>query len=578
MVPDTKGNSRVIRLEQGNAVSQPPSRKITECAALAQILREERARGRTVVQCHGCFDIVHPGHLRYFQFARQLGDVLVVSLTGDAAVAKGPDRPYLPQELRAENLAALEFVDWVVIDPHPTAVELLERLRPDVYVKGREYAASGDPRFIRECETVERYGGRVVFHSGEVVFSSSAMIRSLGRDEDLEAVRLRAVCVRNEISLATVQQVLAKFATTRVVVAGDVVRERYISCDAGQTADDAPILTLTRLGARDYWSGAAALAFQFRKLGARPVLVTAIGADEDSRALRRVCEDAGIELVGLAQRESIVRRSTFVADDTKLFRLSEGACLPLDSAWQRRAAEAIGTHLGEAALLAWCDCGCGMIGPGLVRAVTPAAHDAGLTICGYGPGPRGGADTLVEPDLLCVSERRLREAMHDMGSSLPSVAWTLLNRTRGGAAIVSLHKRGLIGFDGRGGDGAPARLRSEFIPTLAPHYADLLGVDDAVLALSSLALTVGAGLPMATYLAACGEALAAVHIGMVPVTLDDLYALLDGRPELRPRCGFLPDVATLSDLARIAPPLPPIDAAAKPEPAWESCHGEAKET
>ncbi len=558
-------------------MSQPPSRKILDCADLAQILREQRSRGRTVVQCHGCFDIVHPGHLRYLQFARQLGDVLVVSLTGDAAVAKGPDRPYLPQELRAENLAALEFVDWVVIDPHPTAAELLALLRPDVYVKGREYAASSDPRFVRECETVERYGGRVVFHSGEVVFSSTAMIRSLEHDEDLEAVRLRAVCARNEITLPSAQETLARFAGVRVMVVGDLVRERYISCDAGQTADDAPILTLTRLDTRSYWSGAAALAFQFRKLGAAPVLVTATGRDADSHELRRVCDEAGIELVGLAQRESIVRQSTFVADDAKLFRLCEGACLPLDSTWQRRASEAVCARLPDCALLTWCDVGWGMVGPGLVRAVTPAARAAGLTISGHGPGSRGGVDTLVEPDLLCVSERRLREAMHDMGSSLPSVAWALLNRTRGRATIVSLRKRGLIGFDGRGGDGAPARLRSEFIPALTPHYADLFGVDDAVLALASLVLTVGGSLPMATYLAACGEALAAVGRGLTHVPLDDLYGLLDRRPELRPRSGFLPDAATLGDLARIAPPLPAIEQAAEPEPALESCRGEAKE-
>ncbi|RMF73196.1 MAG: cytidyltransferase, partial [Planctomycetota bacterium] len=163
---------------------------------MAQHLRTRRESGKTVVQCHGCFDIVHPGHVRYLQFARQLGDVLIVSLTGDELVGKGPDRPYIPQELRAENLAAFEFVDWVVIDPHPTACELLEQLRPDVYVKGREYADSHDPRFLREREIVESYGGRVVFHSGDVVFSSTRLIESLDDDAHLDECRLRALCDR----------------------------------------------------------------------------------------------------------------------------------------------------------------------------------------------------------------------------------------------------------------------------------------------------------------------------------------------------------------------------------------------
>src|SRR6476620_4670329 len=97
-----------------------------------------RRGGKTVVHCHGCFDIVHPGHIHYLQFAKGQGNVLVVSVSADPQVNKGADRPFIPQDLRAESLAALECVDYVYVNPHPTAVELLEELRPDVYVKGRE--------------------------------------------------------------------------------------------------------------------------------------------------------------------------------------------------------------------------------------------------------------------------------------------------------------------------------------------------------------------------------------------------------------------------------------------------------
>jgi hypothetical protein len=175
---------------------------------------------------------------------------------------------------------------------------------------------------------------------------------------------------------------------------------------------------------------------------------------------------------------------------------------------------------------------------------------------------------LRETDLLCLTERRLREALHDMGSGLPSVVWNLLSSTRGQAAIVLLHKRGLIGFDGRAGDGAdrrpkgqlrrgdPTRLRSEFFPTLATHYVDLLGVDEAVVTVASLAAATGASLPMATYVAAGGEALAAARPGRTYIRTEDLYAWISRRPELRFQSGFLPDAATIGDIAGIAPPLP----------------------
>ena len=88
--------------------------KIVSLDVLLAAMESARSAGKTIVQCHGCFDIVHPGHVRYLEFARQQGDVLVVSLTGDSDVAKGHNRPYIPQELRAENLAALSAVDLLL--------------------------------------------------------------------------------------------------------------------------------------------------------------------------------------------------------------------------------------------------------------------------------------------------------------------------------------------------------------------------------------------------------------------------------------------------------------------------------
>src|SRR3972149_6402823 len=91
--------------------------KIVNQADLLAQVAVARAAGQTIVHCHGCFDIVHPGHVRYLEVPRRQGDLLVVSLTGDAQVGKGDQRPYIPEELRAENLAALEVVDLVYINP-----------------------------------------------------------------------------------------------------------------------------------------------------------------------------------------------------------------------------------------------------------------------------------------------------------------------------------------------------------------------------------------------------------------------------------------------------------------------------
>jgi rfaE bifunctional protein nucleotidyltransferase chain/domain len=148
---------------------------------LEAAVRRDRAAGRTVVMCHGCFDLLHAGHIRHLEFAASLGDRLIVTVTADAAVRKGPGRPFVPQRDRAAALAAVRGVAYVAIDPNPTAVENLQRLRPDVYVKGREYERSRHRGFLAERAVVEAYGGRVVFSPGDVVLSSSALIDAMRR-------------------------------------------------------------------------------------------------------------------------------------------------------------------------------------------------------------------------------------------------------------------------------------------------------------------------------------------------------------------------------------------------------------
>ena len=187
-------------------------RKIVTLAQLPQAATELRQTDRAIVHCHGCFDIVHPGHLRYLQFARQQGDALVVSLTSDDAIEKSDGtRPYVPQELRAETLASLEFVDLVVIADGPTAEPVIRALRPEIYIKGKEYEGSEHPGFVAEKDLVESLGGQVMFSSGDVVFSSTAILDEMGdalqADGFDDAYRLSASCSRWGIDLSFARQI-----------------------------------------------------------------------------------------------------------------------------------------------------------------------------------------------------------------------------------------------------------------------------------------------------------------------------------------------------------------------------------
>ncbi len=136
------------------------NQKIHNRSELASILQQAKADGDIVVTTNGCFDVLHLGHLRYLQAARQLGDLLVVAINSDSSVRqlKGENRPLVPEDERAEMLAGLECVDYVVIFPESTPIDLLSELKPNIHVKGGDYKLEQ----LIERDVVEANGGKVI--------------------------------------------------------------------------------------------------------------------------------------------------------------------------------------------------------------------------------------------------------------------------------------------------------------------------------------------------------------------------------------------------------------------------------
>ena len=146
---------------------------------VAQAVAAARAEGARLVLANGAFDLLHVGHVRYLQAARALGDVLVVAVNADASVRrlKGPQRPRVPEAERAELVAALGCVSWVLVFSESTVVPIIERLRPDIHAKGTDYTEDSVP----EAAVVRAYGGRVAIAGDPKDHSTSAMIQQLDR-------------------------------------------------------------------------------------------------------------------------------------------------------------------------------------------------------------------------------------------------------------------------------------------------------------------------------------------------------------------------------------------------------------
>ncbi len=160
-------------------------KKIYDFDNLANKVNKLKSEGKIIVHCHGCFDLMHPGHIKYFQAAKKMGDILIVTISPDEYVDKGPGRPVFSQQLRAESIAALGCVDYVSVNKWPTAENTLRLLKPDIYVKGQEFEKLEDKtgKLQKEYKIIKEIGGSIKF-THEVVFSSTHLLNKYFNKED----------------------------------------------------------------------------------------------------------------------------------------------------------------------------------------------------------------------------------------------------------------------------------------------------------------------------------------------------------------------------------------------------------
>jgi rfaE bifunctional protein nucleotidyltransferase chain/domain len=477
-----------------------------------------RHAGQTVVLCLGCFDIVHPGHVRHLQHAARLGDRLLVAVTADAMVDKGTGRPLIPQELRAENLAALDCVDWVAIDPGPEPVDLLRRLRPDVYVKGREYEGNRDPRFAAERRVVEECGGRVVFSSGDVVFSSSALIAALEQSLDPVRQAIRQLLEKEGLDAAGTDLLVESFRGRSVLVIGETIKDTYVMCDRPEVAGEAPIMTLRPVEWRSFDGGAAIIGLHLAAMGARPVLLTALPASAEAEAIRRRLEERGVEVCALRCQGALVEKQRFLVGSAKVLKLDLGGPLTLAASQQEefvRGAAGASARC-EAAILA--DYGQGLFTPATMNALCRAVRPRMDLLVGDVSGRRSNLLAMRQVDMLCPTEGEIRAALHDYDEGLSAVVWKLLHMTGSRSALVKMGAEGATAFDCppeamlRPEDWR-TRLSAQHVPALCPHAVDELGCGDAFLAAAVLARAGGASLAMAALVGSVAAAAQSQRLG-----------------------------------------------------------------
>ncbi len=261
------------------------SKKIQSPATLAKIVDDLKKKGKKVVLCHGVFDIVHLGHIRHFNQAKEQGDVLITSLTQDKYVKRGPGRPYFTDRLRAETLASLAMTDYVSIVDAPTATDFIRKVRPDIYAKGPDYKAKDKDvtgKIFDEEEAVKAVGGRLFF-TDDITFSSSKLI-----NDYLDAYPPRTVkylkAMNKRYPIDYIIESIESLKKLKVLVVGDTIIDEYHYCSPmGKSSKEH--LVANRYESREMFAGGSlATANNTASVCGEVDLVTMLGAQKSYKA------------------------------------------------------------------------------------------------------------------------------------------------------------------------------------------------------------------------------------------------------------------------------------------------------
>ncbi|NJD01660.1 MAG: adenylyltransferase/cytidyltransferase family protein [Ruminiclostridium sp.] len=489
--------------------------KILEVGHLKGLRERFRGENKKVVQCHGVFDLLHPGHIGHLQEAKKLGDVLVVSVTSSRYINKGPGRPYFNDELRMKTLAALECVDYVILSEYPTAVEVIEEIKPDLYVKGSEYAASENDitgKIDAEAEKVREFGGDVYYSQG-VVFSSTKLINNyFNVMPETTKEYLRGLSEKH--TFTEVRNIVEEMCSKKVLVIGEVIIDEYIFCTMqGLMSKDHGFSTKYDM-TETYLGGALAVARHIAAFSKDVTVCSIVGNEPGihSRILNDLSKRMYIDLDFDDSFKTIVKRRYLARrgirnDYDKLFSINY-----LDDRIAREPEMKADFHrkLADSAskydIVIVSDFGHGLIDGKAMEIIQENACFLALNC--QSNSSNYGTNIITKykrADTFTVDEKELRLACSNNYDKVESLLPLLQKHFGEKSGWLTLGSRGALGVQGKN--------TCETGPALTLNVQDTVGAGDAFFAVASLCAHSGVPLPVGIFLGNIAGAIAANIMG-----------------------------------------------------------------
>lgn len=500
------------------------SHKVRTAAEIASLIGP-RPRAKKVIMCHGTFDIVHPGHVRHLLYAKSKGDVLVASLTADRHIVKANFRPYVPQELRAFNLAALEVVDYVVIDEDPTPIKNIAIIQPDYFAKGYEYTRDGlHPRTAEEKTAVEAYGGELIFTPGDIVYSSSNIIES--EPPAIATEKLMTLLEGEGLSFDNLRHTLDKLQGIRVHVVGDTIIDSYTHTTLIGGMTKTPTMSVRFEERSDFVGGAGIVAKHLKAAGADVTFSTVLGKDPLADFALGDLEAAGVTCKPIIDpTRPTTNKNAIVAGGYNLLKIDTVDNRSISERILRSVAEQIAALPAE--IVVFSDFRHGIFNRDTIPPLTAAVPKEAFRVADSQVASRWG--NILEFhgfDLITPNEREARFALGDQDSVVRPLGLELYRQAGCKTLILKLGSRGLMTF--RSVPMKDEDVRSFFaLDSFADRVVDAVGSGDALLAYAALSLFATRNSVIASVLGSLAAAVECEHEGNVPVTPQDVIRTLD---------------------------------------------------
>jgi rfaE bifunctional protein kinase chain/domain len=488
-------------------------------------LSSKKLMGLTI--CYGHFNVIHPGHIRYFENAKKYGKEIIVAIQDKDNLKGGSEILYSSEE-RLKGVSQVQLVDYVVLLEDFNLSELIEKLKPSNFVLGKEFEVERRAEVATAIEIVLGCGGAVRFDAGRVHYASTNFLSKQPEDILLERFDVyKKACERNGIDLSKLSDDIDKFQSKDLLVIGDLILDRYIACDALGMSSEAPIVVLREMSSKDFLGGAGIVAAHIASLGANVKLISMVGRDESAAILKKSLNSHAIscELIEDPGRPTTFK-ARYMVEAQKLYRVSRLEEQPADNFIELEIIEKINELSPYISGILVSDFQYGVITENVLAAIYANASKYNLMLYGdlQCSSQVGSILKFKNFDLLCPTEREARIALDSHGTGVEEVAHKLIELTNTKYLIFKMGSEGFIAYEKKD-DGNIIR---EHFPALNANPLDVTGAGDSLLACMSLGLAYGLPFMHSAAMSACMAAISVQSMGNTPIHKEQLKNFLGG--------------------------------------------------